>query len=119
TIDDFWAFVSMLLAGGGEILSPESVRLMTTDHLTAEQRAPYPMFLGEHGGWGYGMATPAAGSSSQPLPWGFGWDGGAGTTWRPHPDTGVTGILFTQRHVTGPTPNAVVRDFWAGVNAAT
>ena len=42
TIDDFWAFVAMLLADGtfnGErILSERSVELMTTDHLTPEQR---------------------------------------------------------------------------------
>ncbi len=43
TVDDWHAFGRMLLAGGTaggrQVLSPESVRLMTTDHLTPEQRA--------------------------------------------------------------------------------
>ncbi|HEY3140699.1 MAG TPA: serine hydrolase domain-containing protein [Acidimicrobiales bacterium] len=123
TIDDYWSFVSMMLAGGtgkGErILSPETIALMTTDRLTPPQRDANPMFLGEHGGWGLGLAVPAAGSSDQPLPCGIGWDGGAGTTWRSSRLSGVTGILFTQRQVMSPVPTPVVNDFWAGVNAAT
>ena len=122
TIDDYWSFVSMLLAGGsprGErILSQQSVALMTRDRLTPAQRGASRMFLGEHGGWGLGMAAPADGSSGQPLPCGFGWEGGSGTAWRSNPESGVTGILFTQRQMTSPEPPPVVEDFWAGVNAA-
>lgn len=122
TIDDFWLFVSMLLAGGvgkGErILSPESVARMTTDRLSPAQRQAARLFLGEHGGWGLGLAVPAAGSTDQPLPSGIGWDGGTGTCWRTQPARGVTGILFTQRAATSPAPSALVNDFWAGVNAA-
>jgi hypothetical protein len=62
--------------------------------------------------------VPATGSSNQPLPYGIGWDGGIGTTWRSNPGTGVTGILFTQRQATSPAPSPLVQDFWAGVNAA-
>src|SRR6266851_274179 len=50
TIDDYWSFVSMLLAGGtgqGErIVSPATVALMTTDRLTSSQRDAATMFLG-------------------------------------------------------------------------
>jgi CubicO group peptidase (beta-lactamase class C family) len=120
TIDDFWSFVSMLLAGGslrGErVLSPESVTLMTTDHLSSAQREASRIFLGEHGGWGFGMEVPAMGITA-PLPCGIGWDGGTGTTWRSNPWSGVTGILFTQREATSPEPPPVRRDFWAAVNA--
>ena len=123
TIDDYWSFVSMVLAGGtvqGErILSPATIALMTTDRLTSSQRDASAVFLGEHGGWGLGLEVPATGSPSQPLPCGIGWDGGTGTTWRSNPHSGVTGILFTQREATSPAPSAVVEDFWAGVNAAT
>jgi CubicO group peptidase (beta-lactamase class C family) len=123
TIDDYWAFVSMLLAGGtrhGErILSPETVALMTEDRLTPAQRDAASLFLGEHGGWGLGMEVPATGSLEQPLPCGIGWDGGTGTTWRSSPRSGVTGILFTQREATSPVPSPVLQDFWAAVNAAT
>jgi CubicO group peptidase (beta-lactamase class C family) len=122
TIDDYWSFVSMLLAGGschGErVLSPESVALMTTDRLSRAQREAAGIFLGEHVGWGLGLAVPAKGSTA-PLPCGFGWDGGTGTTWRSNPRTGVTGILFTQRAATSPAPPPVIDDFWAAVNAAT
>jgi len=123
TIDDYWSFAAMVLAGGtgqGErILSPATVALMTTDRLTPSQRDASAVFLGEHGGWGLGLEVPATGSSDQPLPWGIGWDGGTGTTWRSNPRSGVTGILFTQRAATSPAPTPLVEDFWAGVNAAT
>ena len=123
TVDDYWSFVSMVLAGGtgrGErILSPATVTLMTTDRLTSSQRDASAVFLGEHGGWGLGLEVPATGSSDQPLPCGIGWDGGIGTTWRSNPRSGVTGILLTQRQATSPAPPPVVEDFWAGINAAT
>ena len=117
TIDDYWAFARMLARGGDPILSPASVALLTADRLTAAQRAASTVFLGEHGGWGLGLATPAAGSTA-PLPYGYGWEGGTGTSWRTHPASGVTGILFTQRAVTSPEMPPPMRDFWAGVNDA-
>jgi CubicO group peptidase (beta-lactamase class C family) len=98
----------MLLGGGVRngvrVLSAESVVAMTRDHLTAEQRASATLFLGEHGGWGSGMATPGPINSEPPIPWGFGWDGGTGTVWRSDPVRGLTGILFTQRAMTSPPP---------------
>jgi CubicO group peptidase (beta-lactamase class C family) len=134
TIDDYWSFVSMLLGGGapqgagsakggtrrGErILSPATVALMTADRLTPSQREGTAVFLGDHEGWGLGLAVPATGSSDRPLPYGIGWDGGSGTTWRSNPRSGVTAILLTQRAVTSPVPSSLVETFWAGVNAAT
>lgn len=75
TIDDYWSFVSMMLAGGtgqGErILSPATVARMTTDRLTSSQRDVSALFLGEHGGWGLGLMVPATGASEQPLPCGI------------------------------------------------
>jgi CubicO group peptidase (beta-lactamase class C family) len=122
TIDDYWSFASMLLAGGtknGErILSPESVALMTTDQLTSSQREASALFLGAQAGWGLGLSVPATGSADQPLPFGIGWDGGTGTTWRSNPRSGLTGILFTQRQAMSPVPSPMVEDFWAGVNAS-
>jgi CubicO group peptidase (beta-lactamase class C family) len=123
TIDDYWAFVSMVLAGGtargARVLSPETVALMTTDRLTPSQRDASAIFLGEHGGWGLGLGVPAADSADRPLPDGVGWEGGTGTSWRSNPRSRVSGILFTQREVTSPVPTPVVEEFWAGVNAAT
>jgi CubicO group peptidase (beta-lactamase class C family) len=119
TIDDFWAFVSMLLADGvreGErILSERSIESMTTDHLTSEQRASAGVFLGEHDGWGLGMLVPTAQARASAIRGGFGWDGGTGTTWRSDRAHGLTGVLFTQRAMTSPEPPALFDDFWDGV----
>jgi len=117
TLDDFWAFVSMLLArgtarDGNAVLSPGAVAGMTTDHLTASQRASAPVFFGDHGGWGYCMAAPGPLRGEPPVPWGFGWNGGTGTTWTSDPVRGLTTILFTQRAMTSPEPPALFGDFW-------
>jgi CubicO group peptidase (beta-lactamase class C family) len=119
TIDDYWAFVSMLLAGGRGVLAPETVALMTADRLTPAQREPYGMFFGEHGSWGLGLMVPAGGAGDRPFPAGVGWDGGSGVTWRSQPTRAATGILLTQRHAMSPAPTPLVQDFWAGVDAAT
>jgi CubicO group peptidase (beta-lactamase class C family) len=123
TIDDYWSFVSMLLAGGtgpgGRVLSPETVARMTVDRLTPDQRAASAQFLGEHGGWGLGLEVPAAAAGRQLLPCGIGWTGGSGTTWRSSAGSGVTGILFGQRGLTSPVPEPLAVDFWCGVNAAS
>ena len=123
TIGDYWSFVSMMLAGGtgrgARILSAGTVARMTTDRLTPAQRRASELFLGEHSGWGLGLAVPADGSLGQPLPCGIGWDGGSGTTWRSSLRSGVTGILFTQRQAVSPVPPPLIEEFWAGINAAT
>jgi CubicO group peptidase (beta-lactamase class C family) len=94
TIDDYWAFVQMILNRGvhqGErLLAESSVDFMTTDHLTAEQRAASQLFLGNEGGWGAGMLAPAAGLDGAHARRVFGWDGGSGTSWRSDIDTGLT-----------------------------
>jgi CubicO group peptidase (beta-lactamase class C family) len=94
TLADVHRFGQMLLAGGSDLLSPESVRLMTTDHLTQEQRDASTVFL-EGAGWGYGGAVEADGR--------YGWVGGTGTTAHVASATGTVGILFTQVQMEGPT----------------
>jgi CubicO group peptidase (beta-lactamase class C family) len=122
TIDDYWSFVSMMLAGGTgnghRIISTESVALMTSDQLTVAQREGNEVFLGPDGSWGFGLAVPATGSSDAPFPCGTGWDGGTGTTWRSDTRRRLTAILFTQRHATSPVPPPLIENFWSGVNAA-
>ena len=121
TIDDVWAFASMLVNGGahssGRVLETATVRMMATDRLTREQRVAVPMFLAPGEGWGLGMAVPA--SDAQPgQARGVGWDGGTGCTWRSDLDRAVTGILLTQRAVNSPEPPAHYVDFWKGVGEA-
>jgi CubicO group peptidase (beta-lactamase class C family) len=103
TLADWHRFGRMLLAGGGGLLSPESVRLLTSDHLTPEQRGASRLFL-EGAGWGFGGAVAADGR--------YGWVGGTGTTAHIAPSTGTVGILLTQVQMTGPTPTPLMRRFW-------
>jgi CubicO group peptidase (beta-lactamase class C family) len=117
TLDDLWAFASMMAADGGALLSPESVRLMTIDGMTAADRAENEVFVGGHSGWGLMMSVPAA-DGSHGVPGGFGWEGGTGTSWRTDPAVGLTGILLTQRAMTSPEPPEYVADFWAAACAA-
>jgi CubicO group peptidase (beta-lactamase class C family) len=120
TADDLWAFAAMLAAGGGDLLSAESVRLMTLDRMTAQERAENRVFVGDHGGWGLMMAVPSAAGSpgSAGIPGGYGWDGGSGTSWRTDATVGLTGILLTQRQVTSPEPTEIATDFWTAAYAA-
>jgi CubicO group peptidase (beta-lactamase class C family) len=117
TADDLWAFASMLAADGGDLLSAESVRLMTLDRMTARERAGNRVFVGDHSGWGLMMSVPAADGTTG-VPGGYGWDGGSGTAWRTDIAAGLTGILLTQRMVTSPEPTEIVKDFWAAAYAA-
>jgi CubicO group peptidase (beta-lactamase class C family) len=103
TLADLHRFGRMLLAGGGSLLSPESLRLMTTDHLTQEQRDASVLFL-EGAGWGFGGAVEDDGR--------YGWIGGVGTTAHVAPSTGTVGVLLTQVQMKGPMPTPLMREFW-------
>ena len=103
TLADLHRFGRMLLSGGGGLLSPGSVRLMTTDHLTQEQRDASTVFL-EGAGWGFGGSVGADGR--------YGWIGGTGTTAHVVPSTGRIGVLLTQKSMTGPTPTPLMHEFW-------
>jgi CubicO group peptidase (beta-lactamase class C family) len=63
TVDDYLAFGQMMLSKGkhrnAQILSGDSVRLMTTDRLTSAQKAAADWLPGyfERHGWGFGMGV--------------------------------------------------------------
>ncbi len=103
TLADWHRFGRMLLADGDGVLSPGSVRAMTTDHLTQEQRDASTLFL-EGAGWGFGGAVTEDGR--------YGWVGGTGTTAHVEPSTGTVAVLLTQVQMAGPTPTPLMREFW-------
>ncbi|MEU2132450.1 serine hydrolase domain-containing protein [Streptomyces sp. NPDC018352] len=120
TADDWYAFARMLLAGGStgggsgglrRVLSEESVRLMTTDHLTRAQRERGRLFL-EGQGWGYGGSVDVEAVDPWNVPGRYGWVGGTGTAGHLTPATGTVSVLLTQLAMTGPTPPPVMREFW-------
>ncbi|WP_424890843.1 serine hydrolase domain-containing protein [Streptomyces sp. XH2] len=116
TAGDWHAFARMLLAGGTapggrRLLSPASVRRMTTDHLTPPQREGAALFL-EGQGWGFGGSVDVTAAEPWNVPGRYGWVGGTGTAAHIVPSTGLVAILLTQVQMTGPTPTALMRDFW-------
>lgn len=122
TVDDLHAFCRMLLAGGsyagGRLLSADSVRQMTTDHLTAPQRAAGALFL-EGQGWGFGGSVDVARLDPWNIPGRYGWIGGTGTAAHIVPATGTVTVLLTQRELTGPASPEVMREFWTCAAART
>lgn len=118
TVDDLLAFGQMMLEGGKHgnqrILSRPSVELMTTDHITAEQKAVssfFPDFWDSHG-WGFGVSIVTRRTDIAATPGRYGWDGGYGTSWYVDPKEELVGILMTQRVWDSPSPPGVLRDFW-------
>jgi CubicO group peptidase (beta-lactamase class C family) len=115
TADDWLRFARMLLAGGTvggrRLLSPASVRQLTTDHLTAAQREAGRLFL-EGQGWGFGGSVDVAAIDPWNLPGRYGWIGGTGTAAHLTPSTGAVTVLLTQVEMAGPTPPTLMRSFW-------
>ena len=117
TARDFHAFAAMLMGMGSykgrRILSEESVRAMTSDQLSPEQKACsgfVPRFF-ERFGWGFCMSV-VTGEDPLKSAGTYGWDGGLGTTWFNDPAKGLVAILMTQRAQESPEPPPVYLDFW-------
>jgi CubicO group peptidase (beta-lactamase class C family) len=122
TADDCLSFYRMMLNKGRHgrerILSRAAVELMTTDHLTPEQRAGSEVFFGASSSWGFGMAVDIRRTDLFRTPGRFGWDGGLGTSAYADPAEGMIGILMTQRLMASPEPPSVFTDFWTLAYAA-
>lgn len=94
TLPEYLAFARMLRAGGmhegRRLLSERTVRQMTSNQVTPEQRAASPaaaVFL-DNNGWGLGVGVTPDGR--------FGW-AGYGTSCSVDPATGRIVLLATQR----------------------
>ena len=99
TADDYLAFARLLQSEGTykdqRLLSPRSVRLMTTNHLTPGQMAGGdPILAGQ--GWGFGMTVVTAPDDVSPVPGRYGWNGGYGTFWFNDPARKLVAIAMTQ-----------------------
>jgi len=116
TAADWLAFGRMLLAGGAgpggqQLLTADSVALMTTDHTTAGQREIGQLFL-EGQGWGFGGSVDSAPIDPWNVAGRYGWVGGSGTTAHIIPSSGTVTILLTQVAADSPVAPKVMRDFW-------
>jgi CubicO group peptidase (beta-lactamase class C family) len=124
TADDYLAFGQMLLdkgrAGNERILSRPSVELMTTDQLTAAQKAASDSFGSDYWdsrGWGFGVSIVTRRDDVSMVPGRFGWDGGYGTSWASDPTEDMVAILMTQRAGFPGTSTTYV-DFWTSAYQA-
>jgi CubicO group peptidase (beta-lactamase class C family) len=86
TIEDYAHFAQMLLDGGTydgrRFLKPETVALMTSDHIGPETEIgrDYMFFPGEGSGYGLGFAVRVSAPPMKPWPVGeYRWDGVGGT----------------------------------------
>jgi CubicO group peptidase (beta-lactamase class C family) len=107
TVDDLWAFARMLLRGGQPVLTDAAVAAMTSDQLTAAQKAspgpgdwwpgPSPRFRQDRT-WGFCQSVITQGRFTGA----YGWDGGLGITWLADPSRDMAVIAATQRLFGGP-----------------
>ena len=122
TAGDYLAFCQMMLNkgiyGSERILSRPSIELMTTDQLTAEQKAQAPLFFGDDSGWGFGVGVVTRRDDVSGTPGRFGWAGGYGTSGYSDPEEDMIGILMTQRLADSPESALVYNDFWTSAYQA-
>jgi CubicO group peptidase (beta-lactamase class C family) len=118
TVDDLLAFSQMMLNSGihngRRILSRPAIELMTTDHITADQKAASPFFKDywrDHS-WGFGVGLVTGRGDLAGVPGRFGWDGAFGTSCWIDPREQLIGIFMSQRRPdTLGLPPAIL-DFW-------
>ncbi len=116
TAADLLRFFCAMADGGGPVLTPGSVALMTADALTGAQRAQARPIVGPGGSWGLGTGVNVEAAEPWMAPGRWGWDGGTGTSAHVDPVRGTVGVLLTQRAMTGPLDG--FGDFWTAVAAA-
>lgn len=112
TADDLLSLARMLLRGGDPVLSVDAVRAMTSDQLTAAQKARGGLgadFFAARS-WGFCQAVYSSGA--------YGWDGGFGTSWWVDPRHDLVVIVMTQRLFETPASPVVHQEVRAAAYAA-
>ena len=124
TADDFLAFASAMLTGGsllGErVLSRPAVTLMTSDHLTAQQKSVSGFRPGyfDAMGWGFGLSVRTRRTGLGPSVGSYGWPGYFGTAWYNDPAEDLTAIVMMQRAHAGDQQLPMWADIWTAVYQA-
>ena len=124
TADDLLAFGRMMLNGGAygkdRILSRLSVELMTTDQITAEQKAASPFFenFWDSRGWGLGVSIVTRRDDVAGVPGRYGWDGAFSTSLYMDPHEDMVGVLMAQCLPGALRLPPVVLDFWTSAYQA-
>jgi len=104
TVDDYLMFARMLVNGGKhgnkQILRAESVREMTRDQITPEQKLAsaknfFPNFFDKQS-WGYGLSIYTIPDAVSLVPGRYGWIGGFGTSFIVDPNRNLINIVMTQ-----------------------
>jgi CubicO group peptidase (beta-lactamase class C family) len=102
TLPDMVAIMRSLSPGGKSVLKPETIALMMTNQLPEGRNIQFAR-LGEIRGKGFGLGgavTVQPSAIDPPASKGeFQWGGLAGTHWWISPQTGLIGVLMTQRQM--------------------
>ncbi|MCB0664690.1 MAG: beta-lactamase family protein [Saprospiraceae bacterium] len=110
TIGDYLQFAKIFLQGGHtQLLKPETIDLMCTNHLTPSQRADSrlmgtPIFK-ENYGFGLGLATVCSENAYETIPCAgskgsVGWPGAYGGWWSADPNNNTVAIFMTHSMTT-------------------
>jgi CubicO group peptidase (beta-lactamase class C family) len=116
TAPDILALLSALTDGGGPVLDRESTAAMTSDRLTAGQRAAAQAFLGPGRSWGGNVEVTLERTDPWTTPGRFGWTGGTGTSGYVDPALDLVAVLLSQRSMTGPHDGP--QPFWQAAHDA-
>lgn len=117
--DDLLAFARMLMGEVPGPLAARTRRAMMADQIPAAQKALSTCFPGfwEANGWGLGLGVNTRRAGPAESPGRFGWDGGTGTSLWCDPESGLAGVLLTQR-LWDDRFTALRDGFWALAAAA-
>lgn len=120
TANDFLAFATALKSGGTPILSRPAVTLMTTDHLTAAQKAVSGFWPGyfDDIGWGFGLSVRTRRTQLGPSAGSYGWPGYYGSAWYNDPAEDLTAFFLMQRAHAGDQRLPMWSDLWTSVYQA-
>lgn len=104
TVRDYLTVLDVLV-DGGPLLDAESVRLMTSDHLTERQRASAEGFLEPGCGYGFQVEVRPDGT--------VGWAGGLGTIGYVDRRAGRSAAVFTAQAFDVPGTAAALEAVWS------